>query len=301
VATLIGRPLGKGVLDAFAGLLAAEGWGLSSGCWLSLPGSPRACIEVGLSGPADGAVALARAAAVLAEAEGIDICLQADGPLRRYRRLAVFDMDSTLIEAEVIDELAGAAGVREAVSAVTERAMRGEIDFKESFRARLATLRGLSAACLEEIAATIALVDGGRRLVATLRGLGVHTAILSGGFDYFARDVQRRLGIDEIHANALDLEEGALTGEARGEIIDGARKALLLRELARRRGLTPAHAIAVGDGANDLPMLDEAGLGVAFRAKPVVRAAARQALNHSPLDSVLFLLGIPEQHWMPVP
>lgn len=298
VATLIGRPLGEDAVRAFAGLLSRHDWQVLGGEWLSLPGSPRGCLEVALVGDETSLPLLREAALALAAERPLDICLQREGPLRRHRRLAVFDMDSTLIEAEVIDELAGAAGVREAVSAVTERAMRGEIDFRESFRARLGTLRGLDSACLDGIAAGLRLVPGARQLVATLRTLGVHTAILSGGFDYFARDVQGRLGIHEVHANRLALEDGVLTGEAVEPIVDGARKAALLRELAAREGLTPSHVLAVGDGANDLPMLGEAGLGVAFRAKPVVRAAAQQAINHFGLDCVLFLLGVPERHWV---
>jgi len=298
VATLIGRPLDDGALTAFAGLLDGHGWRALGGEWLSLPGSPRGCLEVALAGEDASLPALREACLALAAERALDICLQPEDPLRRHRRLAVFDMDSTLIEAEVIDELAGAAGVRAAVSAVTERAMRGEIDFRESFRARLAALRGLDGNCLDDIAASLRLVDGAPQLVATLSALGVQTAIVSGGFDYFAREVQRRLGIGEVHANRLALADGALTGEAVEPIVDGARKAQLLRAFAARERLTPAHALAVGDGANDLPMLAEAGLGVAFRAKPVVRASARQALSHFGLDCVLFLLGVPERHWV---
>lgn len=201
-------------------------------------------------------------------------------------------MDSTLIRTEVIDELALEAGVGERVRAVTEAAMRGELDFQTSFRQRVALLRGLPEAALERVRARIPLMDGAERLAATLRRLGYKTAILSGGFTFVGRDLQRRLGIDYLHANELQLRDGAVTGEVTGEIIDGPRKAALLEEIARAENLSMEQTIAVGDGANDLPMLSIAGLGIAFRAKPVVRQSARQAISTLGLDGILYLLGV---------
>jgi phosphoserine phosphatase len=208
----------------------------------------------------------------------------------------VFDMDSTLIEAEVIDELARIAGVGEQVSAITERAMRGEIDFSESFRARVALLRGLKEEALEEVASTLKITEGAEHLLATLRTLGYKTAILSGGFTYFARHLQTRLGIDYIYANELDIKGGVVTGEVVGTIVDGARKAALLRQLAQEQNVDLQQVIAVGDGANDLPMLSIAGLGIAFRAKPLVKQSAEQSISTLGLDAILYLLGLSDRY-----
>jgi phosphoserine phosphatase len=214
---------------------------------------------------------------------------------RRTRRLVAFDMDSTLIEAEVIDELASAAGVGEKVAEITERAMRGEIDFKESFAARVALLKGLDESVLEGIAESLPITEGAERLVSTLKKLGYKTAILSGGFTYFGHYLQKRLGIDYVYANELAIEEGRVTGEVSGVVVDGQRKAELLREIAQREGIDMEQVIAVGDGANDLPMLSIAGLGIAFRAKPIVRENAKQSISTLGLDSILYLLGISDR------
>ena len=183
---------------------------------------------------------------------------------RRTRRLVAFDMDSTLIEAEVIDELAIAAGVGEQVAEITERAMRGEIDFTESFKARVALLKGLDESVLAGIAESLRITEGAENLVSTLKLLGYKTAILSGGFTYFGHYLQRKLGIDYVHANELVIRDGRVTGEVEGIVVDGKRKAELLREIAKREGLDMEQVIAVGDGANDLPMLSIAGLGIAL-------------------------------------
>jgi phosphoserine phosphatase len=251
----------------------------------------KGCIEFSVRGePADPAALRAEFLSVAQELN-VDIAFQRDSVFRRNRRLAVFDMDSTLIEAEVIDELAKAAGVGEQVAEITERAMRGELDFAASFRERLGLLKGLSEDVLEEIGASLRLTEGAETLFAELKRLGYKTAILSGGFTYFAKQLQAKLGIDYVFANELQIEDGKVTGVAVEPIVDAQRKADLLRQLAEREGLQLEQTIAVGDGANDLPMLGLAGLGVAFRAKPLVKQSAKQAISTLGLDGILYLLG----------
>ncbi|RRV09465.1 phosphoserine phosphatase SerB [Pseudomonas sp. v388] len=251
----------------------------------------KGCIEFSVRGePADLKAMRAEFLSV-AQDLNVDIAFQQDSLFRRNRRLAVFDMDSTLIEAEVIDELAKAAGVGEQVSEITERAMRGELDFSASFKERLALLKGLDVSVLDEIGASLRLTEGAENLFAELKRLGYKTAILSGGFTYFAKQLQARLGIDYVFANELEVEDGKVTGVAVEPIVNAQRKADLLQELARKEGLSLEQTIAVGDGANDLPMLAIAGLGVAFRAKPLVKESAKQAISTLGLDGVLYLLG----------
>lgn len=225
----------------------------------------------------------------------VDCVLQTSAVRQANYRLAVFDMDSTLIQCEVIDELAELAGVGSAVAAITERAMQGELDFKGSFTERLGMLRGLDASALATVAAQLPITEGMPELMATLRAQGIYTAILSGGFDYFARALQARYGFDEIHANHLGIESGAATGVVVGDIVDGARKKALLESIAAKLGIGPDQVIAVGDGANDLPMLGYAGLGIAFEAKPTVRAQVQHNIRHVGLDGVLYLLGAPSE------
>ncbi|HEY4713952.1 MAG TPA: phosphoserine phosphatase SerB, partial [Aquirhabdus sp.] len=252
----------------------------------------RACVEIGVRGRLTDAQSLRAECLMLSANLSIDIAVQEDNAYRRNRRLVCFDMDSTLIEQEVIDELAIAAGVGTQVAEITERAMQGEIDFAQSFKARVALLEGLDVNVLAGIAANLRITEGAERLISTLKALGYRTAILSGGFTYFAEYLQAKLGIDEVHANHLDVENGKVTGKVTGRIVDGERKAELLRELAQRDGISLEQVMAVGDGANDLPMLSIAGLGIAFRAKPLVRQNADQAISSVGLDGILYLLGV---------
>ncbi|MDF1693120.1 MAG: phosphoserine phosphatase SerB [Zhongshania sp.] len=255
----------------------------------------KACVELSVRGNLLDASDFRRELLHLASELDIDIAYQEDNMFRRTRRLVAFDMDSTLIEAEVIDELAKAAGVGEQVAEITERAMRGEIDFTESFKARVALLKGLDESVLEGIAENLRITEGAERLVSTLKQLGYKTAILSGGFTYFGHYLQKKLGIDYVYANELVIRNGRVTGEVQGVVVDGQRKAELLREIAQREGLNLEQVIAVGDGANDLPMLSIAGLGIAFRAKPIVRENAKQSISTLGLDGILYLLGISDR------
>lgn len=252
----------------------------------------KACVELSVRGaPRDVQRMRAQFLNVAGEL-GVDIAFQADNAYRRNRRLVCFDMDSTLIEAEVIDELAKAAGVGEQVAAITEQAMRGELDFTQSFRRRVAFLKGLDESVLEGIAHTLPITEGAEKLIRALKALGYKTAILSGGFNYFGRFLQQKLGIDYVYANELAVENGKVTGEVVGQVVDGKRKAELLKALAEREGLNLQQVIAVGDGANDLPMLSLAGLGIAFRAKPLVKENAEHSISTLGLDGILYLLGV---------
>jgi phosphoserine phosphatase len=255
----------------------------------------RACVEFSLRGQPADAEALRTDLLAITHSDAVDLSLQEDSLYRRHRRLIVFDMDSTLIQCEVMDELAKRAGVGEQVAAVTAAAMRGEIEFNESFQRRLATLQGLDVAVLDDIARTLPIMDGADRLIATLQQLGYKIGILSGGFSYFAEHLKQRWGLDCVSANELAIVDGKLTGEVKGDIINGDKKAELLRAMAAEMGIAMEQTIAVGDGANDLPMLRIAGLGVAFHAKPIVREQARHALSTLGLDSLLYLLGVPDK------
>ncbi|MEH6469688.1 MAG: phosphoserine phosphatase SerB [Halopseudomonas sp.] len=251
--------------------------------------STKACVEFSVRGAPSETL---RAEFLKAANElDVDIAFQKDDIYRRNRRLVVFDMDSTLIEAEVIDELAIEAGVGEQVAAITEQAMQGKIDFTESFERRVGLLKGLDESVLEKVAQRLPMTEGVEELVSSLKALGFKTAILSGGFTYFGEHLKRKLGFDYVHANALEIEDGKVTGRVTGRVVDGQRKAELLREIAAKEGVRLEQTIAVGDGANDLPMLSIAGLGIAFRAKPLVRQSAKQAISTLGLDGILYLIG----------
>jgi phosphoserine phosphatase len=252
----------------------------------------RMCIELAASGEPHDEDEMRGKLALLTEEHDIDIAFQHDTMYRRNRRLVCFDMDSTLIQAEVIDELAKLAGAGEEVQKITEAAMRGELDFQGSFRKRVSLLKGLPESELDKVKSSVPLMDGAERLIGILQKLGYKTAILSGGFTFVGRELQRRLGIDYLHANELDIVDGKVTGEVHTEIVDGACKAYYLRKIAEAENLSLEQVVAVGDGANDLPMLSIAGLGIAFRAKPLVRKSARHAMSTLGLDGILYLIGV---------
>ncbi|HKK01345.1 MAG TPA: phosphoserine phosphatase SerB, partial [Desulfuromonadales bacterium] len=254
------------------------------------------CVEFLITAPAELDVrSMTRKLLHAGSGLGVDVAVQKESLYRRAKRLVVMDMDSTLIQIEVIDELARLAGVGDQVAAITARAMNGELDFNGSLRERVALLKGLPAAALEEVYRTIPFTPGAKTLVRVLKRLGFKTAVISGGFSFFTDRLQRELGLDYAFANDLVLEEGTVAGKVDGAIVDGARKAQLLEEIAGREGITLDQVIAIGDGANDLPMLGKAGLGIAFNAKARVREQADTHINQQSLESILYLLGLSER------
>ncbi len=255
----------------------------------------RASVEMSVRGPAAGQRELKAALFEAAGELAFDFSVQEDSVYRRNRRLVAFDMDSTLIDAEIIDELAARHGVGAEVGRITAAAMRGEVDFKESLKRRVALLAGLPEPVLVEVAARAPIMDGTHRLMNSLRRLGYRTAIISGGFEYVGRRLCDELEIDDLFANSMTVANGRLTGELQGDIVDAVGKARILAGLCEREGISPHQAIAIGDGANDLPMLTAAGLGIAFHAKLVVRASAGHAISNFGLDSVLYLLGFSDR------
>ncbi|WP_278506241.1 phosphoserine phosphatase SerB [Segatella salivae] len=257
----------------------------------------RSCIEFSLRGTPKNRSLMQSKLMHLASEQEIDFSFQRDDMYRRMRRLICFDMDSTLIQTECIDELAMRAGVGDKVKAITERAMRGEIDFKESFTQRVSLLKGLDISVMKDIADHLPITEGADRLMSVLKRCGYKIAILSGGFTYFGEQLRRRYGIDYVYANELEIDEnGKLTGRYIGDIVDGKRKAELLKLIAQVEQVNLAQTIAVGDGANDLPMISEAGLGIAFHAKPRVKATAQQSINNIGLDGVLYFLGFKDSY-----
>ena len=307
IVTLLGRDILAGHISRISEIVAQQGLNISKINRLSGRvdldadlNSTKACVEITLRGEASCLNDLRASLLAAANELNVDIAFQEDNIFRRYRRLVVFDMDSTLIEAEVIDELAKEAGVGTEVSAITEQAMRGEIDFKESFSRRVALLKGLDESVLDKVAERLVLTEGAAKLIGTLRALGYKTAVLSGGFTYFGKRLQQELGIDYVYANELEVKQGVVTGCVSGDVVDGERKALLLREIAKQENINLEQVIAVGDGANDLPMLSIAGLGIAFRAKPIVRESAQHAISNLGLDGILYLIGFRDRDWFDV-
>lgn len=304
ILTMIGRTLTAHNIAQAANIIAAQGLNIDS--ILRLTGrmsikhperNKRACIEFSLRGTPENRQALQAKLMEVSSEMGVDFSFQQDDMYRRMRRLICFDMDSTLIQTECIDELAERAGVGEQVRAITERAMRGEIDFRESFTERVALLKGLDQSVMQDIAEHMPITEGVPRLMKVLKTCGYKIAILSGGFTYFGEYLQRLFGIDYVYANELEIdEEGKLTGRYVGDVVDGKRKAELLKLIAQVEKVNLAQTIAVGDGANDLPMISEAGLGIAFHAKPRVVANAEQSINTLGLDGVLYFLGFKDSY-----
>ncbi len=253
---------------------------------------PKACIELSVKGSPENEGQFRKELFKISEETGIDIAYHIEDIFRRGRKLVVFDMDSTLIQAEVIDHLAMEAGVGAEVQKITEEAMNGLIDFNESFKKRLGLLQGLDESCLARIAESLPLTEGVERLTKTLKMMGYKLAIISGGFSYFGKYLQKKLGFDFVYANELEIVNGKVTGKVCGQIINGERKAQILAELATQEGLSLQQTIAVGDGANDLPMLRIAGLGVAFHAKSIVKENAKNTISNVGIDGLLYLIGI---------
>lgn len=304
ILTIIGRTLAAKQIASATQIITAQGLNIDS--ILRLTGrqsilnpqkNVKACIEFSLRGTPENRSLMQEQLMKMSTDMEIDFSFQRDDMYRRMRRLICFDMDSTLIQTECIDELAERAGVGNQVREITERAMRGEIDFKESFTERVKLLKGLDAHVMQDIAEKLPITEGADRLMSVLKTCGYKIAILSGGFTYFGEYLQRRYGIDYVYANELEINEnGKLTGNYVGEIVDGHRKAELLKLIAQVEKVNLAQTIAVGDGANDLPMISEAGLGIAFHAKPRVAANAKQSINNIGLDGILYFLGFKDSY-----
>lgn len=300
IITILGREITAEQISAISGIVAQQGLNiddikrLTGRIPITNDGKTpqRSCIEFSVRGNPIDKETMQTEFMRISNELGFDASLQEDNMYRRCRRLICFDMDSTLIQTECIDELAIRAGVGDKVKAITASAMRGEIDFKESFTQRVALLKGLDVSVMKEIADHLPITEGVDRLMRVLKRTGYKIAILSGGFTYFGNVLKNKYGIDYVYANELEIDDnGKLTGRYLGEIVDGRRKAELLSLLAQVENVNIAQTIAVGDGANDLPMLKTAGLGIAFRAKPKVKETAQQSISTIGIDGVLYFLG----------
>jgi phosphoserine phosphatase len=297
IVTILGRAIGAAELARVTTIVSSHQMNVDRIDRLSGELSPddpaaNACVELAVSGEESREAAMRADFLIAAQELSIDVAFQRESIFRRNRRLFAFDMDSTLIQGEVIDELAKMAGVGEEVSRITEAAMRGELNFDESFTRRVALLKGLAAERVYALLDAIPMAEGAERLIRTLRMLGYKTAILSGGFTFFANHLQERLGIDYVYANELEIADGAVTGRVLPSIVNGDRKAAQLADIAEREDISLEQVVAVGDGANDIPMLKVAGMGIAYRAKPLVRESAPQAISALGLDGLLYLIGV---------
>lgn len=304
IVTVLGRKLDAGHLARVSSILAAHAMNVSRIDRLSHELSPNdgegnACVELEASGDLSREAPMRAELMAAAEEMSIDIAFQHESIYRRNRRLFAFDMDSTLIQGEVIDELAKMAGVGEEVSKITAGAMRGDYGFDESFTRRVGLLKGLPAEQVYSLLDRIPLSPGAERLMRTLRLLGYKTAILSGGFNFFARNLQQRLAIDYVHSNELEIADGKVTGRVIPPIVNGERKAALLKEIAEKEGISLEQVVAVGDGANDIPMISLAGMGIAYRAKPRVREKADHSISRLGLDGLLYLIGVRDRDLLP--
>ena len=302
IITLLGRRLTAAQLSMVTATIAANHLNidvitrLSGRVSLDDPESfPKACVQFTVSGELDDPGRFRGRLLEISEETGIDISFHVDDIYRHARRLVVFDMDSTLIRGEAINELANHAGTGQQVDKITEAAMNGEIDFRESFTRRVALLKGLDEKVLAKVAETLTLTEGAERVIHTLKKLGYKIGIISGGFDYFGESLQKKLNLDYVFANGLEIENGKVTGNVNGDIIDGLRKAEILKTIATVENISLQQTIAIGDGANDLPMLSIAGLGIAFHAKPIVKKNAQKSISSVGLDGLLYLMGISER------
>jgi len=302
IITLLGRKLTAAQLSKVTAAIATNQLNidvitrLSGRVFLDDPGSlPKACVQLTVSGTLDNLAKLRGSLLKISNETGIDISFHVDDIYRHARKLVVFDMDSTLIQGEVIDVLAQQAGVGKQVAKITASAMEGNIDFKESLTRRVSLLKGLDANILPEVARNLELTEGAERVIQTLKKLGYKIGIISGGFDFFGEYLQNKLGMDYVFANVLEIENGEIRGTISGDIIDGPKKAELLKTIATVENISLQQTIAVGDGANDLPMISIAGLGIAFHAKPIVKENSEQSISNVGLDGLLYLMGISER------